>query len=70
MIFKIRGCQRFWKELNKELEQKVKERTLELEQKNTALERMNKLFIGRELRMIELKNEIKDLEDKFQNAIN
>lgn len=57
-------------ELNKELEQKVKERTLELEQKNSDLERMNKLFIGRELRMIELKNEIKDLEDKFQNAIN
>ncbi|MDP2890386.1 MAG: PAS domain S-box protein [Bacteroidota bacterium] len=46
-------------ELNKELEQKVKERTLELEQKNSDLERMNKLFIGRELRMIELKNEIK-----------
>ena len=57
-------------ELNKELEQKVKERTLELEQKNTDLERMNKLFIGRELRMIELKNEIKDLEDKFRNIIN
>lgn len=57
-------------ELNKELEQKVKKRTLELEQKNTALERMNKLFIGRELRMIELKNEIKDLEDKFRNIIN
>lgn len=57
-------------ELNKELEQKVKERTLELEQKNTDLERMNKLFIGRELRMIELKNEINYLEDKILNAIN
>ncbi|MBW8334482.1 MAG: PAS domain S-box protein [Prolixibacteraceae bacterium] len=57
-------------ELNKELEQKVKERTLELEQKNTDLERMNRLFIGRELRMIELKNEINDLEVKIRNTIN
>lgn len=53
--------------LNEELEQKVKERTLELEQKNSDLERMNKLFIGRELRMIELKNEIKNLEAKIPN---
>jgi len=52
--------------LNMQLEQKVKERTLELEQKNTDLERMNKLFVGRELRMIELKNEIKNLQGKIK----
>lgn len=52
-------------ELNMELEQKVKERTLELEQKNFELERINKLFIGRELRMIELKKEIKKWENQF-----
>lgn len=56
--------------LNKELEQKVKDRTLELEQKNADLERMNKLFIGRELRMIELKNKIKDMDSKISNISN
>ncbi|MEJ2200204.1 MAG: PAS domain S-box protein, partial [Desulfuromonadaceae bacterium] len=35
----------------KHLEELVKERTVELEKKNTELERMNKLFVGRELRM-------------------
>ena len=51
--------------LNAELEEKVKERTAELEEKNTDLERMNKLFIGRELRMIELKNTISELEARL-----
>lgn len=54
------------RKLNMQLEQKVKERTLELEQKNGDLERMNKLFVGRELRMIELKNTIHDLEEKLK----
>lgn len=52
--------------LNEELELKVKERTAELEQKNNDLVRMNRLFVGRELRMIELKNTIKELKEKFK----
>ncbi|WP_346858196.1 PAS domain S-box protein [uncultured Draconibacterium sp.] len=48
--------------LNAELEQKVKERTTELESKMNEVERMNKLFVGRELRMKELKEKIKKLE--------
>ncbi len=48
--------------LNEELEQRVIERTTELEKKNVELERMNKLFVGRELRMIELKKRIAELE--------
>lgn len=48
--------------LNAELEQRVKERTKELEDKIAEIERMNKLFVGRELRMVELKERIKDLE--------
>lgn len=51
--------------LNTELEQRVSERTKELEQKNSELERMNKLFIGRELRMVELKKIIRELEEKL-----
>ncbi len=52
--------------LNEELEERVIERTRELEIKNIELARMNKLFIGRELRMVELKNQIKALEEKLE----
>jgi PAS domain S-box-containing protein len=48
--------------LTEELEQRVKERTADLEAKNRELERMNKLFVGRELRMVELKERIRELE--------
>jgi PAS domain S-box-containing protein len=48
--------------LNAELDQRVRERTLELEKKYDELERVNKLFVGRELRMIELKDRIRELE--------
>lgn len=48
--------------LNNELEQRVIQRTEEIEKKKSEVERMNKLFVGRELRMIELKERIKELE--------
>ncbi len=48
------------------LEKLVKERTKELEEKYKELENMNKLFVGRELRMIELKEKIKFLENNKQ----
>ena len=54
------------KTLNEELEQKVIKRTRELEKKYLEVERINKLFVDRELRMIELKNIIKDLEAKIE----
>ena len=50
--------------LNERLEQRVQQRTAELEQKNRELERMNKLCVGRELRMVELKEVITVLEKK------
>ncbi|MFA7382037.1 MAG: PAS domain S-box protein [Desulfurivibrionaceae bacterium] len=48
--------------MNEVLERRVQERTAELEKKNEELERMNQLFVGRELRMVELKKRLKKLE--------
>ena len=51
---------------HEELEAKVEERTKKLKEETEKLERMNKLFVDRELRMKELKEEIKKLERKMQ----
>ncbi|MGD0845334.1 MAG: PAS domain S-box protein [Geobacteraceae bacterium] len=51
--------------LNAELEQRVKQRTVELEEKNADLQKMNRIFVGRELRMAELKEKIKELEERL-----
>ncbi len=45
------------------LEELVKERTIELENKNMQLEKFNHLFVGREIRMKELKDKVKELEN-------
>jgi len=49
-------------QLNKELEQRVKERTAELETANLELQEINELFVGREARIIELKEELEALK--------
>ena len=46
------------------LEERVSKRTAELEKRTRERERFNKLFVNRELRMVELKNEIKKLREK------
>ena len=46
------------------LEELVKERTADLEKKTAEVERINRLFVGRELKMVELKKKIADLEQK------
>jgi PAS domain S-box-containing protein len=52
------------RKLTEELEQRVSDRTSELKAKNEELERMNRLFIGRELRMVELKELIRELKSE------
>ena len=46
------------------LEEQVKERTKELEKKIKELEKVNRLMVGREMKMIELKKEIKKSKGK------
>ena len=45
-----------------ELVKNMREKGIELEKKNSELEQFNKLAVGREIKMIELKNRIRELE--------
>jgi len=46
------------------LEQRVAERSAELAKKNAELERLDQVFVDRKLPMIELKEKIKEIEEK------
>jgi PAS domain S-box-containing protein len=59
----LRKSEETLRQINVELDQRVWERTAEIENKNADLQKMNKIFVGRELRMIELKKQIKELEE-------
>ncbi|MDD5286196.1 MAG: MEDS domain-containing protein [Desulfuromonadaceae bacterium] len=48
------------------VEEELWERTRELERRNHELEQMNKAFLGRELKMVELKKRINELEIKSE----
>lgn len=50
------------RKLNKDLERKINERTDELKETIAQLEEMNRVFVGRELKMTELKERIAELE--------
>jgi methyl-accepting chemotaxis protein len=54
------------KELVEQRETVIKERTKELQKKIEELERFHRLAVGRELRMIELKKEIKKLKKELE----
>ncbi|MFH1237315.1 MAG: hypothetical protein V1648_02825 [Candidatus Aenigmatarchaeota archaeon] len=54
-------------EHSKTLEKDVEERTRQLEGKVSQLERFSKLVIGRELKMVEMKKKLKEMEDKMKS---
>ncbi|MBU4425458.1 MAG: hypothetical protein L6406_15925 [Desulfobacterales bacterium] len=55
----------YTRRLNEELGLRVAARTAALEEKTEQLEQFNKMFVGRELRMAELKERIEDLEKEL-----
>jgi signal transduction histidine kinase len=63
---KIQARTRELRKLSGDLEKQVEERTKELQEKMVELGRFNKLAVGRELKMIELKGEIKELTAKLK----
>ncbi|PWB50699.1 MAG: hypothetical protein C3F06_11565 [Candidatus Methanoperedenaceae archaeon] len=64
-ITEMKNTQEKLSKLNEELEKRVKDRTAELETKNAELEHLNHVYVGRELRMIELKRINSELEIKI-----
>ena len=64
---KVKARTRELEELTAGLEEKVQQRTKELEQELKKLEKFQRITVGRELKMIELKKEIKKLKIKEVN---
>ena len=56
------------REYSEKLEEMVKGRTRELEEKNKELEHFNEMFVSREFRIKELKERIKELEGKEKGS--
>jgi len=56
------------KELQYEMETKVEERTKELQGKIEEMEKFQKLAVGRELKMIGLKEEIRELKEELEKT--
>lgn len=63
---KVRARTRELQTLADSLEEKVQERTRTMEEKVKELERFRKLAVGRELKMVELKKEIKQLRSRLR----
>ncbi len=63
---KVKDRTKELEELTKGLEEQVKERTKELQEKMEESERFNRLAVDRELKMIKLKEEIKELKAEIE----
>jgi len=65
---KVEARTRELKELAEGLDEKVKEKTKELQERIGELEKFQKLTVGRELKMIVLKEEIKKLKKELEKS--
>jgi len=63
---RIRARTRELEELTEGLERKIKERTSELQERVNEMEGFHKVTVGRELKMIELKEEIERLKKELE----
>jgi len=61
---KVKAKTRELRELAEQREKTIEERTKELKEKIEEMEKFQKLAVGRELKMVELKRKIKELESK------
>ena len=64
----LRKSRQKLEEWGKTLKDKVKEKTEELQERVEELEKFNKVAVGRELKMIELKKEIEDLKKRLKGS--
>ncbi len=67
VFIRIKTSEDELKHLKDNLEKLVKERTEELQNRNEELERYNKLFVGREFRIKELKEMVINLQHENRN---
>ena len=63
-VTEVKRAQAALKDLNATLEQRVAERTAELAESNEELTSFNRVAVGRELRMVELKKQVNELCEK------
>jgi len=63
---RVRAATRDLRELTENLDKQVKEKTKEFREKAEEAEKFNKLAVGRELKMIELKKEIERLKKELE----
>lgn len=63
---KVRARTRELEELAQNLDKQVKERTKELQERVDQLERFHRLTVGREMKMVELKEKISQLEKELE----
>lgn len=66
---KVRERTKELEDLTAKLEEKVADRTKELQEKLRELEKFQKLAVGRELKMIELKKQINELKKQIEGRI-
>lgn len=65
---KVKARTRELEELAQSLEDKVKQRTKELQGRVNELERFHRLTIGREMKMVELKQKIRKMEAQLREV--